>query len=112
VLGDRAAQDAIREKTAGVAHCPILRSNPSGCTGCANNPHEKERPPTPAVVDEAAPYLARAFRQHLLAELGLLRPADVSAADLEVLGHVHTEILERRLKLQANFVAATLFGSK
>jgi hypothetical protein len=116
VLGDRAAQDAIRLAHLSETHCPILRSNPNGCTGCANNPNE-----APGKIEaaqsarELEPLLDRAYRQHLLAELGLLRPEDVSTADLEVLGPVHQQIVTHRLKAQAFFIGdqvAALFRNK
>lgn len=117
VLGNREAQDQIRDKHPEVAHCPKLRQEPNACTGCANNPHERpERRAEQERLQSYGPLVNRAFRLHTLAELGLLDRDALTSTDIEMLQTVHSEILATRMKAQALFIAervAQLFaGSK
>lgn len=102
-LGDRDAQEAIREKHEDVKHCPMLRFNANACTGCANNPYERDGAPV-AHLQAARPILEEAMRLHDLAELGLLaEPLHVLA--LELVRVARADALRQRMHLQARLIA-------
>jgi hypothetical protein len=117
VLGDREAQNAIRAKHPNEKHCPMLRESANACTGCKNNPYEsKERQAAIKKMEAYSPLLNRAFRLHMLGELGLLKIDDMTTADIEILQTVHEEVLATRMKTQAvliaQYVSEMFAGSK
>jgi hypothetical protein len=112
LLGNKDEQDAIREKHADVKHCPMLRANPNACTGCANNPNEKEDPADPE-LQSLLPLIEEGFRLHDLAELGLLEKP--SLLEIHILRLMHQDIVIERMKVQAHCIAlrvAEVFNGK
>lgn len=112
LLGDKEAQDAVREKHADIRHCAMLRDNPSACIGCPNNPHENEAA-MPVELQRALPLIEEGFRLHDLAELGLLEKP--SLLEIHILRLMHQDIVIERMKAQAAFIAmrvAEIFSGK
>ena len=113
LLGDQAAQDAVRANQPG-RHCPKLRHDPNACLGCPNNPYEKQgRLEKLAQGATTTELVESAFRLHDLAELGLMDT--VHPVEELVLRLTHQYRLAERMNRQAEFIAgrvAEMFTKK
>lgn len=70
-LGNAGEQEAIRQSAPDTKHCQLLVSSPVACTGCPNNPYEKQKriPPKRGWLG----IVAEALELHDSVELGFIR---------------------------------------
>jgi hypothetical protein len=117
VLGDKAAQDAIRKANPTEQHCPKLRANPKACINCDNNPHENPKLRKQTECLEKYGYLLEDGKRLLnLSELGFLRDLDqLTPEGYLVLTIMHETKAQKRMMDQAEYFAvkmSALFGKK
>lgn len=87
VLGDREAQEQIREQYPDKVHCSLLKMNPHACDGCPNNPHgERKKKQKKEVFNTYGQMLERIFRLYDLLELGLIKDiSEVTPLEVDLL---------------------------
>lgn len=105
VLGDKVAQDKIREG-ATQPGCPLLRHRPSACRGCDNNPYENPKlVERHKLISENRRLLTDAFRVWEMSELGFLGGLDdLSPQAFTALRIVRSEMEVQRAKQQAYLI--------
>jgi len=121
VLGNREAQDRIRDANPGVKHCHLLiKNSPSYCTSCPNNPYLNTALAGKIKhVEEYGPLAQEILGLYSLSRSGVVRKEDLTAVGLQALMVAGPLLMEKDAMIQGQYIAAEVskilaaaFGAK
>lgn len=116
VLGDREAQDAIREANQDVVHCDLLLTSPNACLGCPKNPRRNDKGgEVKEGVDEHSGLLNAAFRFLEDYEYGVLEMSTLLPWEFQIVLIMRDYEEMNRQQLAAQMIRSEigkLFGSE
>ena len=112
LLGDREAQDAIREETPDTKHCQLLVISSHACDGCPKNP--KRQQAGSAVTETSRQLMAWAEELAHYVQLGIVDAGKLSTAECTAVRIAAEYEKGAKAELQAKLIAhevSKMFGS-